>query len=394
MMGPAGLSRIGVAKSRVLVIEDLVPDNRLGSGFGRAAEVLRTFHSMGVAYDVLAVNPTIKIDDYEFSDVMLYRHWMPGESLDAVLNRSPGSYSHIWVCRSHNLTRFYETIKSYKDNWGIKVICDTEAVSVQRTIELARLQGSPPAAGEIMELVSAEFNASAIVDHFVAVNERDEDYLRSIGLTRVSVISHTASGIRRSTRPRSKRTRLLFVGAVHSPLSPNFDSLKWLLKGITDTLSKHGQRLTFVGYWDEAILREFRESNADAEVDFLGMVSEQELSVLYEEAIVALAPTRYSAGIPCKVIEAMLTGTPIVMTELLADQLDVTGEIRNNLAVAKVDATGDDFCDAISRLINDPKWWSTVQETQLAFADEKFSTEAFDSQVRAVLETSNISWAY
>lgn len=390
MLGAAGLSRFGVAKSRVLVIEDLVPDNRLGSGFGRAAEVLRTFHKMGVAYDVLAVNPTIKIDEYEFSDVMLYRHWMPGESLDAVLRRSPGIYSHIWVCRSHNLTRFYENLKSYKDDWGAKVICDTEAVSVQRTIELTRLQGGHPLEDEIMELVSAEFSASAIVDHFVAVNQRDENYLRSVGLDAVSVISHTVSGIHCSDRPRSKRTRLLFVGSVHSPVSPNFDSLKWLLESVDKTLRKHRLRLTVVGYWDEATLREFRETNAAIEVEFLGIVSEQELSDLYDEAIVALAPTRYSAGIPCKVIEAMLTGTPVVMTELLADQLDVTGDVREQLAVAKLDLTGAEFCAAITRLVDDPTWWATVRAAQLAFANAKFSAEAFEAQVRSVLEVSDI----
>ncbi len=394
IMGAAGLSRLGVAKSRVLVIEDLVPDSRLGSGFGRAAEILRTFHKMGVAYDVLAVNPTIKVDDYEFGDVMLYRSWMPGESLDAVLNRTPGGYSHIWVCRSHNLSRFYDPIKVYKDKWGIKVICDTEAVSVQRTIELAKLQGRPPEEGEIMDLVSAEFNASAIVDHFIAVNDRDENYLRSIGLSNISVISHTASGILRSSKPRKDRTRLLFVGAVHSPLSPNFDSLKWLLRGVGSMLAEHGQRLTFVGYWDEAILREFRENNANAHIDFLGMVSEQALSELYEEAIVALAPTRYSAGIPCKVIEAMLTGTPIVMTELLADQINATSPIRDNLAVAALDSNGEDFCNAINRLIKDENWWNIVQKTQLDFADDKFSTQSFDSQVQSVLEATNISWSY
>lgn len=394
MMGAAGLSRLGLPKSRVLVIEDLVPDPRLGSGFGRAAEVLRTFHEMGVAYDVVAVNPTVKVDDYEFGDVMLYRHWMPGESVEAVLNRSPGIYSHIWVCRSHNLARFYELFKVHKDVWNTKIVCDTEAVSVQRTIELAKLQGGAPSENEIIDLVAAEFNASAIVDRFIAVNERDVSFIQSIGLRNVSIISHTASGIERSTRKWKDRSRLLFVGAVHSPLAPNFDSLKWFLRGSDKMLAKHGKRLTFAGYWDEAILREFRENNLHAHVDFVGMVSEQRLSELYEESIVALAPTRYSAGIPCKVVESMLTGTPIVMTELLADQIGISAEARADMAVAKIDAKGDNFCQAVSRLIEDEEWWNTVRKTQLDYADSKFSHHAFNQEVKAVLQQVNVDWAY
>jgi GT2 family glycosyltransferase len=394
MVGAAGLSRLGLQKSRVLVIEDLVPDPRLGSGFGRAAEVLRTFHKMGVAYDVVAVNPTIKVDDYEFGDVMLYRNWMPNESVQEVLNRAPGVYSHIWVCRSHNLSRFYDVLKNHKDIWGTKIVCDTEAVSVQRMIELSKLQGNPPSEGEIVDLVAAEFNASAIVDHFIAVNERDADFIRSIGLRNVSIVSHTDSGLVRSKKPWKERKRLLFVGAVHSPLAPNFDSLKWFLRGSAKMIAEHGTRLTFAGYWDEAILREFRENNPDARVDFLGMVSEQRLSELYEESIVALAPTRYSAGIPCKVVESMLTGIPIVMTELLADQIGISGNVRKNLAVAKIDSEGADFCGAITRLIEDEAWWNTVRRAQIEFADSKFSHNAFDDEVKSVLKEVNIHWAY
>lgn len=394
MMGAAGLSRLGVRKSRVLVIEDLIPDPRLGSGFGRAAEVLRVFHKMGVAYDVLALNPTVKVDDYEFGDVMLYRNWMPGESLEAVLRRSPGTYSHVWVCRSHNLSRFYETLKTYKDQWGAQLVCDTEAVSVQRNIELARLQGATPSEAAIIELVDAEFNAAGIVDHFLAVNARDKGFINAIGLHNVSIVSHTASGITHSSRPWKDRTRLLFVGAVHSPLAPNFDSLKWLVGASVEMLSKHDHRLTFAGYWDEDILREFQENNPHRHVDFVGMVSEQRLSELYEEAIVALAPTRYSAGIPCKVVEAMLTGTPIVMTELLADQIGIGADVRQNLAVAKIDARAEEFCRSINRLIEDESWWNMVRQTQIDYANEHFSHEIFESEVCSVLNEANISWAY
>ncbi|MET3763086.1 glycosyltransferase [Sphingomonas sp. UYEF23] len=392
IMGAAGITRLGRPKSRVLVIEDLVPDLRLGSGFGRAAEVLRTFHKLGVAYDVIALNPTVKIDEYEFGDVMLYRHWMPEESLEAILNRSPGIYSHIWVCRSHNLPRFYEIFKAHKNQWDTTIVCDTEAVSVQRTIELAKLQGNAPTAAEISDLVAAEFNASAIVDQFIAVNERDAGFIRSVGLHNVSIISHTVSSVVRSTRPWKERSRLLFVGAVHSPLAPNFDSLNWFLRGGAKMIKEHGKRLTCVGYWDEAVLREFTEANPLAEVDFMGMVSEKRLSELYDEALVTLAPTRYSAGIPCKVVESMLVGTPIVMTDLLADQIGATGDTRARLAVAKRDSDGQQFSQAVSRLITDEKWWNTVRNTQIDYARTRFNQEVFDGEVRAVLEKASVRW--
>lgn len=394
LMGAAGVRSLGLPKSRVLVIEDLVPDPRLGSGFGRAAEVLRTFHDLGVAFDVVAINPTAKIDDYEFEDVAFYRNWMPGENVEAVLNRCAGQYSHIWICRTHNLGRFLPVLKAYKDRWGGVVICDTEAVSVQRTIELAKLQDRQASDEEVTALVSAEFSAAWVVDHFISVNARDADFIRSIGLQSVTTISHTVSGIALSQRARGDRSRLLFVGAAHSPLAPNFDGLSWLARTSADMLREMEIKLTCAGYWEEGVLREFKKNNGAQRIDFLGMVSEERLASLYDEAIVALAPTRYAAGIPCKVIEAMLTGVPIVMTELLADQLDIPASERGSFAIAPGDRQGHGFVEAIRRLVVDATWWQQVRESQIAFSETYFGNAAFKRQVEDALKLTGISWAY
>ena len=46
-----------------------------------------------------------------------------------------------------------------------------------------------------------------------------------------------------------------------------------------------------------------------------------DLTPLYEDARVFVAPTRYSAGISLKVIEAAARGVPIVCTPLVSRQL-------------------------------------------------------------------------
>ena len=52
-----------------------------------------------------------------------------------------------------------------------------------------------------------------------------------------------------------------------------------------------------------------------------------DLTPLYDDARVFVAPTRYSAGISLKVIEAAARGVPIVCTPLVARQLGwISGE--------------------------------------------------------------------
>lgn len=144
-------------------------------------------------------------------------------------------------------------------------------------------------------------------------------------------------------------------------------------------------KLSLVGFWEDAILREFRKVISDDLVEIVGPVSEKELSQLYDESVLAVAPTRFSAGIPCKVIESMLTGTPVVMTELLSGQLGVPAEFRNRLAIAEIDQNAKQFAEAMERLIDDEGWWQTVRDAQLEFADERFGQEAFNLQVTSAL---------
>lgn len=390
LQGSAGLSSWNGSQSRVLVIEDLVPDHRLGSGFGRAAEVLRSFYRLGVEFDVLAMNPAREVDDYEFLDVRLFRNWMPSESIDHILGNLGHHYSHIWVCRTHNLSRLYPLLKAHKERWRSVIVCDTEAVSIQRSVELARCRGKEFTSSEIDALVAAEFNGAAIVDRFIAVNQRDKELIGRIGLENVSIISHTASGVSRSERPREERQGLLFVGSIHAPTAPNYDSLKWVQSEIGTLLDKFDLTLTVVGYWDKAILREFRRHAPSKRIRIEGAVSEARLSELYGQSIAALAPTRFSAGIPCKVVEAMLTGTPIVMTALLADQIGASGTVRSRLAISELDPRATTFRQTVERLLTESDWWASVRKAQLDFAEKRYGAHSFDAEVRAALADARV----
>lgn len=381
-----GRSKIGFYHSRVLVIEDMIPDARLGSGFGRTAEILRELRELNVACDVMALNATDELDDYEYPDIKVFRHWMPDESLQNVLDNSAGRYSHIWVCRSHNLISSYEILKAYKTRYDAVIVCDTEAVGIQRSVALAKLNDRHYSEAELVELVSAELRGRNIVDLFIAVNERDRELIGSVGVVNISVISHSVSGLAASARPWQDRDQLLMVGAVHAAGSPNFDGLDWYMRCVDPRIRPFAKNLVIIGYWDPQAREDFLARHAHVAEALTGAISKSALADRYERALIAIAPTRYAAGVPCKVIEAMLTGTPVVMTELLSDQIGFTPEERKTLAIARIDDGGLAFASAIEQLAIDPVWWTKVRETQLEVARSRFSVDALRAQIAIVLE--------
>ncbi|MEP6704198.1 MAG: glycosyltransferase family 2 protein, partial [Acidobacteriota bacterium] len=185
---PAGATAIGGARNvRVLVIDDLIPDPRLGSGFGRTAEVLRVFHDVGVAFDVMALHPTPAVDEYEFPDVALYRDWMPGQSLEELLQADAAPYSHIWLCGPQNVGRLAPSLEAYKSRHEALIICDIGAIGIEGVVKAAPISDGTHLDGQTRDMLPVGLPELAIVDRFITANEVDVATIRSAGISKVSI---------------------------------------------------------------------------------------------------------------------------------------------------------------------------------------------------------------
>ncbi|MEG8026173.1 glycosyltransferase family 4 protein [Sphingomonas aurantiaca] len=124
----------------------------------------------------------------------------------------------------------------------------------------------------------------------------------------VFVLPHPVA-IRAGTAPFGDRQDFLFVGRLtgSSSQSPNIDSVTWFLTAVMpvlDSLIGTGYRLHVVGRVESAEI----EALASDRVVLHGVV--EDLQPLYDRCRVFVAPTRYAAGIPLKVVEAMGEGFP------------------------------------------------------------------------------------
>jgi len=106
-----------------------------------------------------------------------------------------------------------------------------------------------------------------------------------------------------------------------------------------------------------------------------------DLTPLYNQARLFVAPTRFSAGIPLKICEAAAHGIPVVTTSLSGLQLGWNHERELLLA--------DDpqsFTDACIRLYNDGSLWNQLRENMIKRVGEEFSPERFSQQLRSIIE--------
>lgn len=170
-----------------------------------------------------------------------------------------------------------------------------------------------------------------------------------------------------------ERSGILFVAGFGHP--PNRDAALWLVRVVMPLVWAEHQdaQLYLVG------------SNPSQEITALksprvcvtGHVSDDELSVFYKNARVAVAPLRFGAGVKGKVVEAMRYGVPVVTTSVGLQGLEGIGD-----AVRDSDDP-ENLATDIVRLLRDDSHWRTVSAKVQDFARTRFSLGALATVISA-----------
>ncbi|WP_428486912.1 glycosyltransferase [Rhodopila sp.] len=119
---------------------------------------------------------------------------------------------------------------------------------------------------------------------------------------------------------------------------------------------------------------------ANEAVSIFANVSDGELAAAYGRARVAVVPLRCGAGVKLKVVEALREGVPLVTTPVGAQGLP---------GIWQVVAVQDDpmrFAAAVVTLLLDDAAWAEGSSAQLAFAARRFSVDAVQASLLAVLD--------
>jgi glycosyltransferase involved in cell wall biosynthesis len=176
----------------------------------------------------------------------------------------------------------------------------------------------------------------------------------------------------------ANREHFLHIGPLLDENSPNSDGILWfiteVMPHIKNLLKNQNLALHAVGRCTVPRISELQGNS----FKLLGKITE--LSATYNRHRVFVAPTRYSAGIPIKVIEAAARGIPCVVGPVLAAQLGWNDEEE---VLVGYDAS--DFGAKCAALYVNEELWQEIRARALAKVTKQFSAGQFAEAVQKII---------
>lgn len=363
---------------RILLLEDTIPLRRLGSGFIRCNDIVRALASLGAAVTVFPVNGSDHPLEHVYGDLpdtVEVMHNQDVNRLEAFLRARSGYYDCIWVARGHNLQKTLPILDAVpgQDNDPPALILDTEALTPCRDAQRALLLGEKADPGPALRHLAALAARCAVT---IAVTAGEAALLHDLGLSNVVTIAHAIEG-RPTPRPHAQRAGLLFVGAIHTADSPNLDSLNWFVEHVLPRVEEElgwETRLTIAGYVAPGVdMGRFHDHPRITLCD-----APPDLESLYNTHRVFVAPTRYAAGAPYKVLEAASRGVPVACSELLRHQL---GWVAEREVASAGTGNAADLAGAILALYRDAELWRLIRENALRRLRREYGWADFSCSV-------------
>ena len=367
------------ALDRILVIDDRVPFTDRGSGDPRMARLLG---------ELAALWPSARITFLAESgrDAERYAEPLLHQGIEVVcppvdwqdwFEERRFHYGVVIVSRQQNVARF-EGYLSATQRQALRVF-DTEAFSFQRLERLGELL--PP--GKMRDDVRSEAARTRLTE-LRAVQESDlvfcvsEDEARFVSEIAPGKPAFVLPGIVEAlTDPPGfdERTDLLFFGGfLATPLSPNEDSLTWLVHEVLPLFwEQHPDvGLTVIG----ADMSDAVRALESPRVRIVGYVDDP--ASWLSGARVHVNPMRFGAGLKQKFLDSLAAGLPFVTTTVGAEGFPL-GDVRDSMVAD--DAAG--LARRLGRLYEDRAEWERVQAHLLDLARTRFDRASFQ---RTLLE--------
>ncbi|MBS0644924.1 MAG: glycosyltransferase [Acetobacteraceae bacterium] len=373
----------GPRPPRVLFIEDTVPLRRLGSGFVRANDLVRTLAELGyqvTVFPILGCTQDVARVFHDMPDTVEVMHDRAADRLKELLNARRDYYDVVWIARTHNFDRVQGELAPWLAQHAQRplVVLDTEAVAPLREAQQARLRGTTY---DLDAAMQAAFRHASKADVLVTVSREEENVLRKRGYGPTVIVGHMVEPLL-TARSFAQRAGMLFVGAIHSPDSPNYDSLVWFADAVLPLIEEAlgwQTRLTVAGYTAPGV--DLSRFDRHPRITLRGAVGN--LEPLYNSSRVFIAPTRFAAGTPYKVYEAASRGLPVVAADHLVEALDWTHEEE----ILAAETSPHAFASAVIALYQQEELWRHLREGALRRLRRENNRQSFIDAISRVLTT-------
>lgn len=374
----------GHQEKRLLFIDERLPHVATGAGYPRANQIVKTALQAGwfvSVYPAIFVEPnedwvSIYSDIPQEVEVLALAPFGPGR-LKHLLEERQGYYHTVMVSRPTTMQSLAPLFRDHANLFeGAKIVYDAEAIFSLREKKLGELIGKPLSDDTFRSMLEKELLLANGAERITTVCSAEADNFRERGFKDVHVLSHAVESYS-SKIDFGQRKGILFLGAIHDDSGPNADSVFWFIDHVLPHLRK-------LGFEDDFIIAGTNKSGrlnstAISGVQVLGSVDDPAL--VYDQAKIFVAPTRFSAGIPLKVIEAAAHGLPVVASVLAGTQLG--WEDQKEIMIAQNE---QEFAQDCWELYNNQALWQSAVDSAKERVIAEYSHQKF---MRALVEVLN-----
>jgi glycosyltransferase involved in cell wall biosynthesis len=337
-----------------LIVDDRLPDPTVGSGFGRLDQAIDRLAAARYGIDFYPVDRCVRPAD---------RLWHRGVciidvELDVHLSQPDLVYDVVILSRPHNFERYAALVRRQQPQAAL--IYDAEALFHIRLQRQVAFVPDPAVADSIRieaeRMRHLESDVRRAADAIVCVSREEAEYVEQFpGNAPVVVVPPFVSSARWTGNDFDHRSGAVFVaGWLAGDGSPNVDAICWFAAEVVPRIRRAVPDF-------HTIVTGANPPGTVAGLDcaWLHVVGHvADLSALYDQVRVAVAPVRFGAGVKVKTLEALQHGVPVVATEVGAEGLGVEGS-----ASVRVSGTAEGFADAIVSLVTDRAAWRAARDS-------------------------------
>ncbi|MGF1493850.1 MAG: tetratricopeptide repeat protein [Microcoleaceae cyanobacterium] len=379
-------------QKRLLLIDDRVPHPYLGSGYTRSHGILSSLAEQNYFITLYATDLSYQEEwPAIYQDIPTTIEVARGYGLfqlEEFLQDRKGYYDIIFVSRPHNMEHLNYIHSRGNLLEGVQIIYDAEALYVLREIRQAQLQGEVISPQDRQSRLEKELELARHCDQIICVSQQEQQQFMDYGYPDVAVLGHSLQA-HPTSNSFEKRQHILFVGSVYELESPNADAILWFCQSIFPKVqsrlkAQFGQsiRLFVAGNQTVPELMQQVSDLQNPTIELLGRV--ENLTSLYNQCRLFVAPTRFAAGIPHKVHEAAAHGLPVVTTSLLANQLGW----QQGVEILVADEA-EQFASQCVELYTSQLVWRMLRENALQRIQQECSPESFSATLKDILEKLN-----
>jgi glycosyltransferase involved in cell wall biosynthesis len=232
-------------------------------------------------------------------------------SIEDVLHRWGEGLDLVYLHRVDMASRYLSLAREHAPR--ARIVYNVADLHHVRLARQAALEGRPALLETSGRIRAAECLAALQADAVVTHSAVEAEWLReAVPSARVHVVPWSVSP-RPRRRPFAKRAGVAFIGAYGD--APNLDAAAWLVHDVMPAVweRRPGIECLLAGSEMPKAMRAMRKPG----IMPLGEVGD--LSAVFDQVRLTVAPTRFGAGVDGKVVDSLAAALPCVMTQVAAE---------------------------------------------------------------------------